>query len=93
MAQPLIHLRPCGAALSSSEAHRSLLDALKAHQVAVEFQCRSGYCGACRLRLLAGEVKYHQEPLAFVGSGEILPCCCLPVDDIELELSSPTPKL
>lgn len=83
MAQPVIHLRQRSSALSCGGAHRSPLEA---HQVPVEFQCRSGYCGACRLRLLAGEVKYHQEPLAFVGRGEILPCCCLPVDDIELEL-------
>ncbi|MGP4123145.1 MAG: class I ribonucleotide reductase maintenance protein YfaE [Sodalis sp. (in: enterobacteria)] len=86
MTPSLIYLRQNGLALSCSSPYRSLLDALEAHQVLVEFQCRSGYCGACRLRLLAGEVKYHQQPLAFVGLGQILPCCCLPVDDIELEL-------
>lgn len=87
MADILIWLRQgVSTVLPCRESHSSLLDVLEAHQVSVEFQCRSGYCGACRLRLLVGKVKYHQEPLAFVGHGEILPCCCLPVDDVELEL-------
>ncbi|MGL9769509.1 MAG: class I ribonucleotide reductase maintenance protein YfaE [Sodalis sp. (in: enterobacteria)] len=86
MPQPLIQLQQCGTALLYSKTHHSLLDTLEAHQITVEFQCRSGYCGACRLRLLAGKVKYHQEPLAFINNGEILPCCCLPIGDIELEL-------
>lgn len=31
-----------------------LLVALEAHQVEVEYQCREGYCGSCRCRLVAG---------------------------------------
>lgn len=89
IADMLIWLRQHGStALICCGTHSSLLDALEAHQVPVEFQCRSGYCGICHLRLLVGQVKYHQEPLAFVSHGEILPCCCLPVNDIELELST-----
>ena len=52
----------------------------------VEYQCRSGYCGACRLKLVKGEVTYRQQPLAFINAGEILPCCCMPLTDIELEM-------
>ena len=36
------------------EEHPSLLVALEAHQVEVEYQCRSGYCGSCRCPLGAG---------------------------------------
>ncbi len=67
-------------------AYPNLLTALEAHQLPVEYQCREGYCGSCRLKLRKGEVCYRSEPLAFVGKGEILPCCCRPVGDIELEL-------
>ncbi|WP_097032382.1 class I ribonucleotide reductase maintenance protein YfaE [Sodalis endosymbiont of Henestaris halophilus] len=85
--QYLIHIRQNGSTLfSCSSVHRTLLDSLEAHKVPVAFQCRSGYCGACRLLLLSGQVKYHQEPLAFIANREILPCCCLPLDDIELEV-------
>ncbi len=43
-------------------------------------------CGACRLKLVKGEVTYRQQPLAFINAGEILPCCCMPLTDIELEM-------
>ncbi len=85
MSPPTVSLRSLGTRLACGEDSRSLLEILEAHRVAVEFQCRSGYCGACRLRLLSGRVTYRQAPLAFIQPGEILPCCCLPDGDIELE--------
>ncbi|UVK77661.1 MAG: ferredoxin-like diferric-tyrosyl radical cofactor maintenance protein YfaE [Sodalis sp. Fse] len=82
----LIRLRYSGTEIPCKPTHSSLLQALVMHQVTLEFQCCSGYCGTCRLQLLSGEVKYNQKPLAFIQHGEILPCCCLPVEDIELKL-------
>ena len=64
----------------------SLLDTLERHGHRVEFQCRSGYCGACRTPLLAGRVHYPSVPLAFVSPGECLPCCCKPVGAIRLDI-------
>ena len=81
-----VTLRLSGTEVLCREEHPSLLVALEAHQVEVEYQCRSGYCGACRLKLLKGEVTYRQQPLAFINQGEILPCCCMPLTDIELEI-------
>jgi len=86
MSQPTVSLRTQGTRLACGENRLSLLEVLESHRVAVEFQCRSGYCGACRLRLLSGQVTYRQVPLAFIPPGEILPCCCLPDGDIELDL-------
>lgn len=83
---PKITLRLLGAQFSCESGHRSLLDTLEANRIPVEFQCRSGYCGSCRLRLLRGEVSYTQSPLACLQPGDILPCCCLPAGDIELEM-------
>lgn len=65
---------------------RTLLDALEAQKQQVNYQCREGYCGACRCKLLSGSVSYINEPLAFVRKGEILPCCSVPITDIEIEL-------
>jgi ferredoxin len=65
---------------------RTLLDALESKQLEVNFHCREGYCGACRCKLLHGEVSYINEPLAFVRKGEFLPCCSVPVTDIEIEI-------
>ncbi|CAX60576.1 class I ribonucleotide reductase maintenance protein YfaE [Erwinia billingiae] len=86
MAGSMIILRASGTQLHCKNEHPSLLDALEAHQVCVEYQCREGYCGSCRTRLLKGEVCYTAKPLAFVQHDEILPCCCKANGDIELEM-------
>ncbi|RRD91747.1 class I ribonucleotide reductase maintenance protein YfaE [Conchiformibius steedae] len=54
----------------------TLLEGLERTGHAVEYQCRSGYCGSCRLRLVSGEVVYSEMPMAFVAVDEVLPCCC-----------------
>ncbi len=82
----VITLRTSGTQLLCQDEHPSLLDALEARQICVEYQCREGYCGSCRTRLLKGKVSYHIQPLALIQHGEILPCCCRPQGDIELEL-------
>lgn len=65
---------------------RNLLDFLEQQKHNVSFQCREGFCGACRCKLVAGQVRYLQEPLAFVRRGEFLPCCSVPLGDIEIEI-------
>ncbi len=67
------------------QQHNTLLDALEANQVSVHAECRSGYCGACRTRAITGDVNYPQAPLAFIRSGEILPCCCQPISDLTID--------
>jgi ferredoxin len=62
----------------------SLLNCLESHKVNVAYQCREGYCGACRATLLSGHVNYNEEPLAFVREGEILLCCCKPNGNISI---------
>jgi ferredoxin len=64
----------------------NLLQFLEQHQQQVNYQCREGFCGACRCKLLQGQISYLQEPLAFVRRGEFLPCCSIPKTDIELEI-------
>lgn len=64
----------------------SLLEALEANDVRHEYQCRSGYCGACRTKIKKGKVSYKETPLAFVNPDEILLCCCHLESDVELEL-------
>jgi len=81
-----ITLRTSGMQLECDDEHPSLLAALESHRVCVEYQCREGYCGSCRTRLLMGVVRYSATPLAFVNQGEILPCCCKADGDIEIEL-------
>ncbi len=81
-----ITLSQSGTTVESKAHHVSLLQTLEVHQLDVEYQCREGYCGSCRVKLCKGKVCYANTPLAFIQQGEILPCCCLPVGDIEIEL-------
>lgn len=70
----------------------TLLEGLERTGHEVEYQCRSGYCGSCRVKLLAGKVEYDDFPLAFIGPGEILPCCCKVVEPIALDCRATLPE-
>jgi len=65
--------------------HETLLDGLERTGHEVEYQCRSGYCGMCRVKILHGDVSYLEPPLAFVAYDEVLPCCCVPIADITVD--------
>lgn len=79
----------CTQALSFElRAGETLLEGLERTGHAVEYQCRSGYCGACRTTLVAGEVSYQSTPLAFVAAGDILLCCCRPQGDVVLDIDA-----
>lgn len=62
----------------------TLLEGLERTGHDVEYQCRNGYCGSCRLKLISGQVSYNEPPLAYVGKDEILPCCCHPQTDLDI---------
>ena len=67
-------------------AGESLLEGLERTGHAVEYQCRGGYCGACRTTILSGDVSYADSPLAFIAAGEILPCCSRPNGAVVLDI-------
>ena len=64
----------------------TLLAALERTGHTVEYQCRSGYCGSCRVKMKKGKVFYKEPPLAFLNPNEILLCCCQVEQDLEIEL-------
>lgn len=68
----------------------SLLESLERADIKVNSQCRKGFCGACRVNLTKGEVEYFTEPLGFIRNNEVLPCCCKPKpnSNIELEINA-----
>lgn len=67
----------------------SLLEALERSGYQPEYQCRRGYCGACRLRMRHGSVHYEHAPLPVLEADEILPCCCHPDSDLEIDIHRP----
>ena len=64
----------------------SLLDHLEKNNIHHEYQCRSGYCGSCRVKIKKGKVSYKEMPLAFIQPDEILLCCCHVESAIEIDL-------
>lgn len=66
----------------------TLLEGLERTGHDVEYQCRSGYCGSCRLKKISGEVDYAEYPLAFLHQDEVLPCCCRVKSDLHIECAA-----
>lgn len=64
----------------------TLLETFEQGGIPTDAQCRQGYCGACRMQLTAGQVHYHQPPLAYLAPQQILICCAKPKSDIELQV-------
>ena len=53
-----------GRAVYFQHAH-TLLESLETQGVEIQYQCREGYCGSCRVELIDGEVYYYEEPMAW----------------------------
>lgn len=66
---------------------QSLLEAAEQAKISVEYQCRNGFCGACRQRLKKGSVKYSTPPLAYCEEDEVLLCCAYLDDDGQATIS------
>lgn len=65
----------------------TVLDSLEQQGVEVHYHCREGFCGACRTKLIEGQVEYCTDPLAFIDDDEILPCCCKPTTNLVIRLA------
>lgn len=72
--------------LVSTPKDDNLLETLINNSIEVDFQCKEGYCGACKIKKVKGDVIYLTDPIAFKNHDEILPCCCRPKSDLEIEL-------
>lgn len=80
-----VRFQRAGRTLSWTGADASLLDLAERHGIAVESGCRSGGCGACETRVLAGAVTYEQAPDHGVAAGHCLLCVGRPTDALVLE--------
>ncbi len=60
----------------------SLLELAEARGLRPEFGCRSGSCGTCKVKLLAGAVTYPTPPSAPVADDEALICCAVPAKTV-----------
>lgn len=66
----------------------TLITILESNNVYIDYQCRQGFCGFCKIKLIKGYVFYDQSMplLAAHTIGDIFPCCCIIKGDIEISL-------
>jgi ferredoxin-NADP reductase/MOSC domain-containing protein YiiM len=64
----------------------SLLELAEACDVPARWSCRAGVCQTCRTPLLAGEVRYVNEPLLPPPADEVLICSTQPDGDVVLDM-------
>lgn len=66
-----------------------LLDFLEQNNVDMDFACRSGVCGACKCKLLSGDVESETDSgltSSELKEGYILTCVSRPKSDVKLDL-------
>ncbi len=54
----------------------------------INYQCKEGYCGSCRVKVLAQSepINYPKSPLALTDDSHVLTCCCQVQGVIYLDL-------
>ncbi|QCI17009.1 2Fe-2S ferredoxin-like protein [Buchnera aphidicola (Aphis helianthi)] len=66
----------------------SLLSTLEKNNIFIGYQCKSGYCGTCRIQIIKGKISYPiKQPIAALfKTNEIFPCCCQPNGNIIIKI-------
>lgn len=64
----------------------SLLELAESKGLNPAQSCRSGLCGSCMVRLVAGKVHYPEKPAIMPQDGYVLACCARPAGDDEVVL-------
>ncbi|WP_343192305.1 2Fe-2S iron-sulfur cluster-binding protein [Buchnera aphidicola (Formosaphis micheliae)] len=69
----------------------SLLEIIEICKIPIEFQCRKGYCGVCRVKLIKGKFLLisNFNSTVYLHPGEILPCCCNIIQKKNMEIKIP----
>lgn len=70
------------------QGQTSLLEALEAAGIDVNYSCRAGICAACRATLLSGTISWRHQPIIALSDTDILTCSVIPTSDIVIQLPS-----
>lgn len=85
-----IHFEPSGHQVEASDGERVLTAALR-HGLQLPYSCRGGACGACRAKIIEGEVEYPDGDPQGLSSeertvGMALLCSAVPLGDLRVEV-------
>lgn len=73
---------------TESDSETTLLEAAEAASVSIPFECRSGFCGQCKTRLVMGTVRMDSEDAlstAEKSSGLVLACQARATTSVEVD--------
>jgi 2Fe-2S type ferredoxin len=74
--------------LKWDDRFESILEFAEENGIDIEYECRQGFCGTCKVKLLSGEVDMETEDGLEdeeIQNGFILTCVSVPKSDIVLE--------
>ncbi len=67
------------------DENTNLLALLESKGIVCESQCRSGFCGACRVKKISGNISYDKNIIAFMSEDEVLLCCAKVQSDLVIK--------
>lgn len=76
-----------GTAFFNIMPNETILECAGRNGIEMKYYCASGYCGACKIKLIHGKVSlFHSGGISRVDieNGYILTCCSFPLSDLEI---------
>ncbi|CAL4319853.1 Uncharacterized ferredoxin-like protein YfaE [Buchnera aphidicola (Chaitophorus sp. 3695)] len=87
MKQNIINIYKKKNIIISKNDQSSLLQILIKNNINIDYQCKDGYCGTCKVILITGKILYFKKkPIAMLKKNEIVSCCCKVLSDIKIKL-------
>lgn len=83
-----IEFRQSQKTLEWDDRFESILELAEENDIDIDYECRQGFCGTCKVRLLSGQVDMEVEDgleEQDIQEGFILTCVAVPLSDIVLE--------
>lgn len=68
------------------ERYKSILEFAEANDIYINSGCLFGDCGTCLTPIHAGEIRYTHSTMVEPESGKCLPCSCVPISSLRLEV-------
>ena len=83
-----INFQKSGVELDWDGTEESILESAEANDLDLDYGCRMGNCTACQQPLVSGEIEYPNGHTGEPEAGNILLCCSVPKDDIDLVIDA-----
>ncbi|SMY17388.1 hybrid-cluster NAD(P)-dependent oxidoreductase [Photobacterium aquimaris] len=71
----------------SGNNQKTLLEQAETAGISLNYSCRAGFCGVCKVTLASGQVDQPDVPALLPQErlqGKVLACCCIPKTDLKI---------